>query len=81
MIGGDRKATFCDNLLIHNGTHESTSPYSQLQLFGMPEELMDHWPKLRIGFTGAITFRDRDKGDESKRHSVVPFCSTDPEVG
>lgn len=30
------------------------------------EELMAHWPKLRIGFTGAITFRDRDKGKGGK---------------
>ena len=26
------------------------------------QELMSYYPNLRIGFTGAITFRDRDKG-------------------
>jgi len=30
------------------------------------EELMSYYPNLRIGFTGAITFRDRDKGKGGK---------------
>ena len=25
-------------------------------------ELLSHWPQLRIGFTGAITFEDKGKG-------------------
>ena len=32
---------------------------------------MAHWPKLRIGFTGAITFRDRDKGRPVERLKLM----------
>ena len=33
-----------------------------MALIDFPEELMAYWPNLRIGFTGAITFRDSERG-------------------